>query len=106
MDGIVGLVYHGQSQVNISQDSRNIWNEREEEHILISARSFTNYKITDKINRDIYCPEIHLAFQIFIFHWQSLDLEKSFSIFLSMDYQLAIKIFTSKSLIYVTFMHM
>lgn len=72
-----------------------MWKEGEEQHIMNSGRSFTNYK-KSQTNKDIYSPEIHLAFQVFIFHWQSSNLEKKLSIFLSMEYQLDIKIFASE----------
>lgn len=47
-----------------------MWIEREEQHILNSARNFTSYIITDKIKIDLYSSELHLAFQMFTFGFE------------------------------------
>lgn len=73
---LVVLGFYRQYQVAISQPCRNLGKKMKRTAHLSWSRSFTSYKNKDKINVDLYCFELHPVFQMFTFHWTSLDLDK------------------------------
>lgn len=103
VDGICSIGLAWANQVNISQPSRNMWKEGEGQPVLNSAISFTNYKkITDKIKINTVLKFI-LPFKYLYFIGSLWIWKKYLNIILSMGCQFAIKIFTSKSPAYLTF---